>query len=210
MGEAKMPGPAYGLRTPRLLIRCWHPRDAEMLKTAIDQSLEHLRPWMPWTSEEPEELQAKIDRLRSWRAMFDLGKDLVYGLFTPDENKVLGSSGLHTRVGQGAREIGYWIHADHINQGLATEAAGALTRIAFELDDVVRVEIHCDPRNVRSATVPRKLGFTHEATLRDRTIDAAGERHDTMIWTLLRHEYVESRAHDITLRAWDVVGRRIL
>jgi RimJ/RimL family protein N-acetyltransferase len=181
-----------------------------MLKTAIDQSLEHLRPWMPWAMEEPEELQAKIERLRRWRGMFDLGKDFVYGLFNPEEDVVLGSSGLHTRVGERAREIGYWIHADHINQGLATEAAGALTRIAFEVDAVVRVEIHCDPRNARSAAVPRKLGFAHEATLRERTPDAEGRLQDAMIWSLFRDEYPNSAAHDVPVRAWDAAGRRIL
>ena len=210
MSETTIPGPAYRVRTPRMLIRCWHPRDAEMLQTAIDESLEHLRPWMAWAVEEPEELQAKIDRIRRWRGMFDLGKDFVYGLFSPDEAVVLGSSGLHTRVGEGAREIGYWIHADHVNQGLATEAAGALTRIAFQVDGVVRVEIHCDPHNVRSAAIPRKLGFVHEATLRERTADAEGERHDSMIWSLFRDEYTNSLAHELSLRAWDAAGRQIL
>ena len=210
MDDGTIPGPAYRVRTARLLIRCWHPRDAEMLKTAVDQSLEHLRPWMSWAREEPKELQAKIDRLRHWRAMFDLDKDFVYGFFAPDEDQVLGAGGLHTRVGEGAREIGYWVHADHINQGLATEAAGALTRVAFEVEDIARVEIHCDPRNVRSAAVPRKLGFAHEATLRERTTDAAGDRHDSMIWSLFRSEYPSSRAHDVMLTAWDAVGRQIL
>jgi len=58
---------------------------------------------------------------------------------------VLGSTGLHTRVGAGAREIGYWIHQDYINQGLATEATAALTKVAFAIDQVTRIEIHCDP-----------------------------------------------------------------
>lgn len=64
MTETTIPAPAYRVRTSRLFIRCWQPRDAEMLKTAIDESLEHLRPWMPWAMGEPEELQAMIDRLR--------------------------------------------------------------------------------------------------------------------------------------------------
>jgi len=210
MGETRIPGPAYVVRAQRLLIRCWQPPDARMLKTAIDESIEHLRPWMPWARTEPEDLQAKIERLRRWRGMFDLGKDFVYGLFSLEEDVVLGSSGLHTRGGDEVREIGYWIHADHINQGLATEAAGALTRIAFEVDDVARVEIHCDPRNVRSAAVPCKLGFTHEATLRRRTADAEDGRHDSMIWSLFRDEYPTSRAHDSPLTAWDAAGRQIL
>ena len=195
------PGPAYRIRTPRLLLRCWAPRDAALLRAAVDVSLEHLRPWMPWARDEPETLQTMVARLRQWRAKFDLDQDFVYGVFGLDESEVLGSSGLHPRVGEGAREIGYWIRADRINQGLATEVAAALTKVDFQIDAVLRVEIHCDPRNVRSAAVARKLGFVHEATLRRRTRDGQGALRDTMIWTLLTDEYeavsyTHLRAHE--------------
>ena len=169
-----IPGPAYRVVTARLVIRCWNPADAPLLRTAITENLEHLRPWMPWAHTEPEELQQKIERLRYLRGQFDLGQDFTYGIFNPGETRVLGGTGLHTWVGQDAREIGYWIHHEYLNQGLATEASAALVKVAFEVDRVRRVEIHCDPRNVRSAAIPRKLGFTYEATLRQRTRPSAG------------------------------------
>jgi RimJ/RimL family protein N-acetyltransferase len=210
MIPAGIPGPAYRVRTRRLLLRCWEPADAAALNAAIEASLEHLRPWMPWANDEPSDLQARIERLRRWRGQFDLGQDFVYGVFSLDEREVLGGSGLHTRAGEGAREIGYWIHVDHINQGLATEVAAALTRVAFEIDAVARVEIHCDPRNLRSAAVARKLGFAHEATLRQRTQDAEGQRRDTMIWTMLSEDYTGSVASTAEIEAFDAVGRRVL
>jgi hypothetical protein len=40
-------GPAYRIHTHRLVLRCWQPTDAPLLKAAIDVNLEHLRPWMP-------------------------------------------------------------------------------------------------------------------------------------------------------------------
>ena len=203
-------GPAYRIHTRRLVLRCWEPADALLLKAAIDASLDHLRPWMPWAQHEPEELEAKIERLRRYRGNFDLDQDFVYGVFDRDETQVLGSSGLHTRVGKGAREIGYWIHADHVNQGLATETSAALTRVAFEVDVVGRVEIHCDPANKRSAAVPRKLGFMHEATLRKRKATGNGEPRDDMVWTLLVDEYPGSPASRAEMEAFDVLGRRIL
>jgi len=210
MASREIPGPAYRVKTRRLILRCWEPTDARSLKAAIDASLEHLRPWMPWAEDEPEDLQAKIEGLRRWRGKFDLGQDFVYGIFSANEEKVLGSTGLHTRAGEDAREIGYWIHVDHINRGLATEAVAALTRVAFEIDEVVRVEVHCDPRNLRSAAVPRKLGFVHEATLRQRTTDAQGQRRDSMIWTLLADDYGRGMAQKAEIEAYDALGRRIL
>jgi len=205
-----IPGPAYRVRTRRLVLRCWEPADAALLKAAIDANLEHLRPWMPWADDEPQELQTKIALLRQWRGKFDLGQDFVYGIFSADGRQVLGSSGLHTRVGEGAREIGYWIDVDHINRGLATETAAALTKVAFEIDAVQRVEIHCSPGNVRSAAVPCKLGFVHEATLRQRARDAGGRRRDSMIWTLLTGDYPASAASKGEIQAFDAAGRRIM
>jgi RimJ/RimL family protein N-acetyltransferase len=210
MNPLPFPGPAYRIHTQRLVIRCYDPVDAPLLSEAITASLEHLKPWMPWAYFEPEELQAKIQRLRTFRARFDLGEDFVYGIFDREEKRVLGGTGLHTRVGEGAREIGYWIHADFINQGLATESSAALVRVAFEVDGVQRVEIHCDPENVRSAAVPRKLGFTHEATLRSRVPLSEKRRRDSMIWTLFKDDYPNSLAAKVPIEAFDVVGRRIL
>jgi RimJ/RimL family protein N-acetyltransferase len=203
-------GPAYRICTGRLVLRCWDPMDASLLKDAIDASIEHLRPWMPWAHDEPTDLQAKVDRLRRCRGSFDLGQDFTYGIFDRQETRVLGSAGLHTRAGPEALEIGYWIHKDHIEQGLATEAAGALTRVAFLVDEVARVEIHCDPTNLRSQAVPRKLGFVHEATLRQRTVAPGGGRRDNMIWALLAEDFPASAAASAALEAFDVLTRKLL
>lgn len=205
-----IPGPAYRVLTARLVLRCWNPADAPLLQAAITESLEHLRPWMPWAYAEPQDLQQKIGLLRHMRGQFDLGQDFTYGIFNRDETRVLGGAGLHTRAGQDAREIGYWIHQDYLNQGLATEAGAALVKVAFEVDLVRRVEIHCDPLNVRSAAVPRKLGFTHEATLRQRTPTPGRERRDCMVWTLLAGEYPTSPAASAPIEALDAAGRKII
>src|SRR5690606_13726610 len=133
----------------------------------------------------------------------------VYGIFNPEETRLLGGTGLHTRIGEGGREIGYWIHSDFINQGLATEVSAALTRVAFEIDKVQRVEIHCDPNNLRSAAVPRKLGYTHDGTLRQRLPNRDGSFRDVMIWSLLLAEYANSPAASSPIQAFDSAGRSL-
>ncbi len=203
-------GPAYRVHTERLALRCWTPADALLIQTAIAENLDHLRAWLPWALYEPEELADKIARLRRYRGDFDLDRDYVYGIFNRDETQVLGSIGLHTRLGRGVREIGYWVHKDYTNQGLATEVSAALTQVAMVIDHVQRVEIHCDPCNMASAAVPRKLGFTHEATLRYRTVSPAGELRDTMVWTLLAAEYPGSPSAKQTIEAYDACGQRLI
>ncbi len=210
MTTISMPGPAYRIVTARTVVRCWNPGDAGLLKEAVDASLDHLRPWMPWAHHEPTDLAAKIAGLRTFRGKFDLGQDFVYGIFNRDETLVLGGTGLHTTLGAGAREIGYWVRADAINRGLATEVSAALTRVAFEIDHVRRVEIHCAPDNVRSAAVPAKLGYRHEATLRER-VDRGGETPgDAMIWSLFADQYAASPAAAAAIVAFDAAGRQIL
>jgi RimJ/RimL family protein N-acetyltransferase len=112
-------------------------------------------------------------------------------------------------LGSNAREIGYWIHAQAVNQGFATEVSVALTRVAFEIDQVDRVEIHCDPANIRSAAVPRKLGYTYEATLRRRIMLEDGKLRDSMIWCMQSDEYPASAAAQMKYSAYDAAGQLI-
>ena len=203
------PAPAYRIGTERLILRCWDPADAAALKTSIDESLAHLREWMRWADDEPEPLEAKIERLRGFRGRFDLDQDYVYAIFDPTETIVLGGSGLHTRAGEGAREIGYWIHADHINRGYATETAAALTKVAFAICEMRRVEIHCSPANPASASVPRKLGFVHEGTLRRRGPTKDGMPVDSMIWVMHDDDYPGSPVASATIEAFDAAGKRM-
>jgi RimJ/RimL family protein N-acetyltransferase len=165
---------------------------------------------MPWARDEPAEPDALVQRLRRFRDEFDLGVDFLYGIFDREEREVLGGTGLHTRAGEGAREIGYWIHAAHVRRGYATEAAAALTRVAFELVGVERVEIRCDPKNEASAGVPRKLGFTLESVLAGDTIEVDRQPRDTMVWALLRGAYPTSFLSTFEVEAFDALGRRAL
>ena len=201
---------AHCIRTERLVLRRWEERDAELLKEAVDSSLDHLRPWMLWAAQEPEAVDAKRVRIRSYRASFDEGADLVYGTFDLDETRVLGAGGLHDRLGEGAREIGYWIRADSLRCGYATEMAAALTRVGFEIGGLSRIEIHCDPRNVPSLGVPRRLGYRHVRTLLGNQRDSEGRKRDTMVWRLLARDYGDSFACRAQVEADLESGPRVL
>lgn len=178
------------ITTPRLVLRCWQPRDAPLLEEAIRSSLPELRPWMPWALAHPLPVEDLAASLGGFRDDFLAGREWVYGIFEPDERRVLGGSGLHRRSGgPGVLEIGYWLRTDATGRGLVTEATAALTRLAFHVHGADRVEIRCDPRNERSAAVPRRLGFTLLATLLDDAQTPIGEPRDTMIFSLTRRAH---------------------
>ena len=178
--------------TERLLLRCWKPDDAPLLKTAIDANLAHLQPWMPWAMAEPSPLDVIAGRLEKFAADFADGVDWAYGIFTPDGDAVLGGTGAHSRIAADGLEIGYWIDAAHTRRGYATEAAAAITRIIFTLPSMQRVQIRCDPNNLASAAVPRRLGYRHLETLLGDGMTPSGMPRDTMVWELTRAEF-ESR-----------------
>jgi len=202
--------PPYRIRTERLLLRCWNPSDAALLKDAIDSSLENLGRWMPWAREEPTSVEEKAELLRGFRGRFDLGQDFVYGIFDLDEAEVVGGTGLHTRAGDDALEIGYWIRDSRVGNGFASEAAAALTRVAFEVCGVDRVEIRVDPANTASLAIPRRLGFDEEGTLRRRLPGGPDGPSDLTIFSRFAHEAVGTPAAKASIEAFDALGARIL
>ena len=205
MGVAQ---PPYRIETERLVLRCYDPSDAPLLKEAVDASLEHLRPWMPWVESEPQTLDEKVELLRAFRGQFDLGTNFAYGVFEPDDSRQLGGAGFHPRGGEGSLEIGYWIRADAIGRGLATEVTAVLTRVGFEKCGLVRVDIQVDPANERSARIPQKLGFVEEGRLRRRLEpqEDGGDRRDSLMFTMLAEELHASPCMRYACRAYDAVG----
>ena len=203
------PPAPYRIETERLVIRCYEPRDASLLKEAIDSSLEHLQPWMPWALDEPQTLEQKIELLEFFRSSFDVGENFTYGIFAADEAELLGGTGLHPRVGPGGLEIGYWVRASATRQGIVTESTAALTRAGFEVCETDRIEIRIEPRNEASFGVPRKLGFVEEATLRRRLPGReGGPLRDVTIFTMFREDFDATIAPGI--RAFDARGEQLL
>jgi RimJ/RimL family protein N-acetyltransferase len=162
-----------------ITLRRTHPDDAVRLAVAVNESLEHLRPWMPW-AQEPATAESMDAFLRSSDERWEAGLDFGY-LLRDSTDAVVGGCGLHCRLEAGALALGYWVHVGHIGNGLATASARALTEAAFLLAGVQRVEIHCDAANVRSAAVPPRLGY--ELLRIDERVPAApGEIGQLQIW----------------------------
>lgn len=148
-----------------------------------------------------EHARAEAVAAHTFAEDFARGDDAVYGIFEPDERRVVGSTGLHPRLDGNAREIGYWIRADATGRGLAGESTAALTRVAFEVDGVDRMEIHCDPANVRSAAIPRRLGYE----LADG-LDGNGH----LVFRMPRAAYPGSPPATAAVQAYDDAGARVL
>ena len=141
-----------------LLIRSWQESDAEGLGRAVIDNLDHIRPWLPWALNLPDDEAGVLVAMRQWIVDAVDKPDEVVGLFVDGE--LAGGSGLHPRIGPGGLEIGYWVHRSFTRRGIATATSKALTDHAFGQSDIDRVEIHHDKANTASEGIPRALGFS--------------------------------------------------
>ena len=169
------------------------PDDAAAVADAINESLEHLRPWMAWAqrettvAEQAMRLAVGVERAEAG------GGDWSYSIVEGATGAIAGGCGLHQRVGDGTLDIGYWLHVDFTGRGFVTHAAAALTHVAFEALSCMSVRITCDEANVASAAVPRRLGFAHVDTIHEDP-QAPAERARTMVWVLARDNWSKSHA----------------
>ncbi|MFE9852839.1 GNAT family N-acetyltransferase [Streptomyces sp. NPDC005576] len=176
-----MEQPADTYRHERVELRRWRADDIEALDRAINESREHLLPWMPFA--------ATHDRAQGEGFLAFAEKEWLageaYNYAIVSDGVVVGSCGLHRRIGPGGLEIGYWLHHAWTGKGLATMAAAALVEAARGLPGIDRVEIHHDEANVASGSVARRLGFTEFARVsaQDRPV-APGETGVDIRWRL--------------------------
>lgn len=168
----------------RLLIRGPRREDAILSYEAIKHSIESLRPWMPFAQKKPD-LQKIEANLIEAAADFQLRKDLRLHFFLKETGEFIGSSGLH-RIDWDVRkfEIGYWVDNHFEGKGYVTEAVERITRFAFEELGANRVEIRCDPDNVRSRAVAERLDFKLEGILRNETLSRVDNKlRDTCVYS---------------------------
>lgn len=149
---------------PEIVVRAYEEDDAAALEAAVAASLEHLRPWMPWASGPPPGIEWRRGWIRDVLAEEAAGGDRYRGFFDARTGALLGSGGLHRRIGPRAWEIGYWVHAGHARRGVATAAVALLVAEAFADPGVEAVQIHHDVANEASGAVARKAGFAELGT----------------------------------------------
>jgi len=164
-------------------LRHLRESDAEAFNAAVNESLEELRPWMPWAAGAPRTVAERLEVIRTWERERATGGDESFGIFVDGE--VAGACGLHRRVGPGGVEIGYWVRTADTGRGVATEAARRLCAIAFADHGIDRVEIHHDRANAASGRIPAKLGFTRVAENAEAP-ETSAEEGVEVVWRLTR------------------------
>ena len=174
-------------------LRHWRVEDAGAQARAIEESLEHLRPWMPWIDGGAEAAARRARRCcASGRPSASRGPTST----SPCGSTASSSAAAGCTAGSapaGSRSATGSTRA-HLRRGLATEVARQLTERAFADPAIDRVEIHHDRANVGQR---RRAG---QARLRARRRDAPGapeapgEEGVERVWRLSRAAWTAARA----------------
>ncbi len=154
----------YSFETERLTIRGPLPGDGDKVRTAVLESHEALKQWMPWAVDVPSAEEYAI-RVRQGELKYLGREDFWLLLFLKGTDTLIGSSGLHNgdwRIP--SFEIGYWLHTEYTGRGYITEAVNGICHLAFTYLKAQRLFIRCDADNEPSAAVARRCGFTFEGT----------------------------------------------
>jgi RimJ/RimL family protein N-acetyltransferase len=165
-------------------LRRWRAADADLCLRLVTESLEHLRPWMPWAASGYDRTDAAT-YVQSCEDDWQAGTAFQYLILVHGEPA--GSSGLMARIDPGGLEIGYWVNPAFTGRGVATSAAGALTAAALALPGIDHVEIHHDELNVASERIPAKLGYTHVQTRTEARFERApADSGVSKVWRITR------------------------
>jgi [ribosomal protein S5]-alanine N-acetyltransferase len=130
------------------------------------------QPWGPNTYEQTAEYVRRVVATRDQR---------VHAVVVDGE--VAGTADL-TLHGPTTGEIGYLVHPRLWGRGIATAAARELLRIGFTEHGRHRIFGTCDPRNVASAAVLRKVGMRYEGRMRGTALLRDGWR-DSDLYAIL-------------------------
>lgn len=173
----------------RVRVRPYRPGDGAAFFEAVEESREHLRPWVGWADKHatPDDAEAYARRMQArWLAR----EDLTVALFDRATGRFVGGAGLHDiEWDVPAMEVGYWVRASAQGGGYVTEAVRLLCRLAFGTLGTERLTLTCDAKNERSAAVARRAGFVHEGTLRRHCRGAGGDLRDTLVFGMTREDF---------------------
>lgn len=148
------------LETERLKVRTWSLDDAEEgFKIWSDpEVMRYVGTGQPNAT--VEETRAWLERMSAHHERHGFG---FWAVVEKKSNQLIGSCGMgYQRDGGLPIEFGYTLARSRWGHGLATEAAAACLRYAFEHLRLMELSASVDSRNVASQRVLEKIGFVYQ------------------------------------------------
>mmetsp|Transcript_21055 Transcript_21055/g.53375 ORF Transcript_21055/g.53375 Transcript_21055/m.53375 type:complete len:223 (-) Transcript_21055:446-1114(-) len=167
MGEDQPTGPRRVVAAlddgRELELRAPRVDDAGEIAAAVRESLDDLRPFLPWATAENATTEWQFQRLIKTFANHLRGE--VYAFHVFESDSLVGAIYL-ARLHSNTFETGYWVRSSRVGQGLCTAMARAVVAFGFDYLDAERVEALHAENNEASGRVLEKAGFIREGVRR--------------------------------------------
>lgn len=153
------------LHTKRLYLRELTPDDAEMFCDFLLKNKDHFEDSGPAYNDEYTDAAFHRKQLERSQAESLDGRHYKFGLIKQtDKNNIIGTVALSNIVMGNFCScfLGYRIDKDECSNGFATEAVSEVTKFAFKMLKLHRIEANIIPENKASIQVVTKLGFVYE------------------------------------------------
>ncbi len=170
----------------RVILKKHDLETALLMFKSIDSDRQRLGEFLPWV---PfiKTVEDEISYIKSTHDNWQDGSQFGYSIFQSETEDYVGNVGVHNISWQNHRcEIGYWILGKYEGQGLMSAAVEALEQACFA-SGFNRIEIRCSSLNLKSAKVPKRLGYTLEGTLRREAFEN-GKYRDTLVFAKIQNE----------------------
>jgi RimJ/RimL family protein N-acetyltransferase len=151
------------IETPRVRLEPWQPDDWRALHAIASEPevMRYITNGAPWNETQTQEFVARQLRHFSERN-YCLWKLIVKSADAQSGETVDGLCGIQPLVETNEIEIGYWLAQRHWGHGIATEAARAAARDAFERVGLDRLVAVARKENAASLRIMQKIGMTYE------------------------------------------------
>ena len=151
----------------------------------VDENRSHLRAWLPWVdgTRTPEDTRRF---LRAAVEAFEAGRTVTATI--RHRRRLAGVIDLRIDEFNARGEIGYWLASGLQGSGVMTRSCRAIVAYGFASAGLHRIEIRCEPGNVRSCAIPERLGFVYEGTLR-QTARMYERFADHRVYSMLEPEW---------------------
>ncbi|NHM30886.1 GNAT family N-acetyltransferase [Neobacillus terrae] len=145
-------------------LRLLDLNDAERVFELTDKSRNHLKEWLAWldfTTQVEDSKEFIQGTLNGYAANKSMTTAILFC------GEVVGVAGFNSiNWSNKTAYIGYWLGEEYQRNGIMTKVAKALTDYAFKHLKLNKVEIRAAAGNKKSRSIPEKLGFVKEGTIR--------------------------------------------
>jgi RimJ/RimL family protein N-acetyltransferase len=116
----------------------------------------------------------------------DTGVGYSFCVADKDTDEAFGTAGLHLApIAAGRATAGYSVAPRNRGRRIAGQALTALTRFAWSIPELHRIELYIEPWNVASVRTAELAGFEREGLLRSHQ-EIGGERVDMVLYAAIR------------------------